>query len=147
MRKQHAAKTALSYLLWAISTVVIIFGVFLIREFYIILLQLSSISHWVVGAIDKFTLVIVGVIGMGLIIFIQNYYERKQLVGFLLVSGIQIMLIACLHVGRIILINMAAPGVLQTVDIVILAVAIAIGALLIYLRRFVPHSLANTDAK
>ena len=147
VRKQQAAKTVLSYLLWAISTVIMIYGVFLVREFYVILLQLTNISHWVIGAIDKFTLIIVGVVIMGLIIFIQNYYERTQLVGFLLVTAIQVMLVAFFHVGRVFLINLAAPGVLQTADIVIFLVAIVIGALLIYLRRHVPYSLANTDAK
>jgi len=66
----------LCYLLWVVSAALGFLGLLVGRGLLIGLFSLTRANRWVLSAIDKFGLLILGLICLGFVIFCESYYRE-----------------------------------------------------------------------
>ena len=73
---QSARDVAAVYILWVIVSVVLLFCLIVARDAVTAVFRLITLDHWVIGAIEKFNLFILGLIGLVIVIFAENYLRE-----------------------------------------------------------------------
>ena len=66
----------LGYVLWIVSAALGVLDMFVSRGLLMRVFALTSANRWVLGAIDRFGILILGLIGLAFVIFCEHYYRE-----------------------------------------------------------------------
>ncbi len=115
------------HVLWAVVAVGIFYCVSILRELYLVVFAFLGMNHWVIGAVDRFALVGMTVIGFGLLIWFLDMISKKGLRAFLLVAAVQVILVTAMQLTRSLLLSTLSPHFLNNDDLLVFGVSLALG--------------------
>lgn len=114
------------HVLWAVVSVGIFYCVSILRELYLVVFAFAGMNHWVIGAVDRFALVGMSVIGLGLLIWFLDMISKKGLRAFLLIASIQVILVTAMQLTRLLFLNTLSSHFLNTGDLVVFGASLAV---------------------
>jgi hypothetical protein len=66
----------LGYVLWVVSAALVVLDMLVSRGLFMRILTLTNANRWVLGAIDRFGFLFLGLIGLAFVIFFEHYYRE-----------------------------------------------------------------------
>ncbi len=102
------ARYVLGYLLWGISTALAVLGVLVSRGMLMRLFSITGAGRWVLGAIDRFGVFILGLIGFAFVLYCEYYYRegvRRRVLGrrFARVTAIEVAVLVVAYLVSLII--------------------------------------------
>jgi hypothetical protein len=94
----------LSHILWLVSSALAVFEIVIATRILSRVYGLTSPNRWIHGALDRFGILILSVVGMGFVFFCEHYYREGVKKGefwkrFGLVTGAEVVVLLALTVG------------------------------------------------
>jgi hypothetical protein len=92
-----------TYLLWLVASAGVLLVLFIAREAVTAFFRLIILDRWVVGAIDRFDLFLLGIIGLIVVLFMEHYLLEGKNKGQLLrrfgiAAGIEVLAYASFYI-------------------------------------------------
>lgn len=94
-------KKILPYFLWVITTGFSIYLFFIIRETFLAGMYALNWNHYTINVIDKFAVLILGIIIIVFFLLAQHLYLQKNIHFFWLISSLQLFIFAVCQLVRI----------------------------------------------
>lgn len=112
---KNLSKTISCFILWSFSTLFSFILVFVLQEFFVIIMESLGWSEYTVNLFDKLSIIVIGIITVIFFLYIQHAYHKKQWFLFFLVSSIQLLIYGLTNFLKQVLLNFHIP-VLQGFD-------------------------------
>jgi hypothetical protein len=135
---QSPARYVLAYLLWAISVVMAVVDLLVLRSTAMIVLGMTSWNRYVEHAINQFSFLFMAIAGLGVIVFTEHFYrtgveKNRLVVRFLRVTLIGLVIFSLAHLIR--LIGEIVLGFFSYTTLLLAVVELAACIIVYYLYR------------
>jgi len=104
---QSSSRYVLAYVLWAISVVMAVVDLLVLRSTAMIVLGMTPWNRYVEHAINQFSFLFMAIAGLGVIVFTEHFYrtgveKNRLMVRFLRVTLIGLIIFTLAHLIRLI---------------------------------------------